>query len=376
MDPLQSEHIMSKVLPGFFFDEEKGKYFPNSMKAAYDKEKRARKAAEKQRKMQEDLRNTKEADLYKYLVTQPQRFDMMKEKISRLNMIPIAVSASNHYHFDLKNGRYHEMSQLENFACFKTLSLPQDASSPAERICDSLTANHHPLMSFAVVYIDETTSVYFYIYSKLDWLYFNIFDERESYPDIPIKDSGSKVLIHGKHIFVINWLDNFKELQVIKVDKDPVRQKLDIGARTRYVLWHPETGFVQSTVMGNFQIPKKKISLRFDEKETAKWLHYYRGIIFYVTFYDTFGCFHVEKPNRRFDLLNLKDSDIYNDQNTRLLVEAVNRIVVFGYVKGKQLLFYDLDTYKVIHRKSLDHEIRQFKISADLKNLYILHDNN
>jgi hypothetical protein len=58
---------MVKQLPGFFFDPEKGKYFPLHMKAAYDKELQKQKNNKLREESDRILPLNSSGSLYKFL---------------------------------------------------------------------------------------------------------------------------------------------------------------------------------------------------------------------------------------------------------------------------------------------------------------------
>lgn len=362
---------MPKDLPGLFFDEEKGKYFPLSMKAAYENEKRIKDAARKEFEIQKSLRETTEVDLYKYLRNQPRKFDCVKEKISRMKIN--YLKSSNKIFIDIEHDKYYEASRLNRSKyLIRINSLSSDNFILDEFIveCDGI------MLGFNVHFIDERESLYYF------------FMERGSDRAI---EYGCK--INGSFIKVIDCFDftfeaficyycsgyilystSTHELQVTKISEShaylPNQRNLP---NSSFVKWYPKTDIIWSK-LDHIYITGLQIDIKL-ESSSAQWLTYYRDNLFVLTYHGQFLRINLADPDAHVVLFETVDLEIYANNTEKLIIEMVDdRIVAFAYFKGKRtILFFDLESCKFIEKVSVDHEIQQFKVSKDLKSLYIHH---
>lgn len=364
--------IMARELPGLFFNEEKGKYFPISLKAAYEIEKKAKDAVEKELNLQKALQNATEEDLYKYLGNQPRQFDNIKEKISRLQVVEF--NNSNKFYFDLRNDRYYEALRRNKRWVVRTYSLP----SPAKGVLDQVSfepRSESVLLGFAVFKVSACTSMYFFLLDAMDTINYQVF-ERDCEDDSEFIDLIDEELgPHSSHIFhqrqgqfLIhrNSVNQLKVNEVIMLDRDNKRFTF---SHTAHVYMHPDTGFIQIRD-GTITIPDKNWSTKLDQS-SVQWLTYYKGNLFIMTFHGQFICINLNDPTNHIFLFNASEMEIFTSNKEKLIIESVYRIVAFAYFKGKKILFFDLETCKFIDMITVDKKIQQFKLSDDVKNLYI-----
>lgn len=75
-----------KEIPGFYYDEQKDRYFPDHMKADFIKEKKRR---EREELLQNVSASSAPIDLNRFMRNSPIRFDSLTEKLNRLKVVEI-----------------------------------------------------------------------------------------------------------------------------------------------------------------------------------------------------------------------------------------------------------------------------------------------
>ena len=370
-----------KEIPGFFYDEEKDKYFPIHMKAAYDRARKEKEAEVRRNEIASPL------DLYKFMRNGQNRFDGLIERLDRINVceinwphpVQIEEDSGIFYRYMWENGVY--TIQHVNFETDCILKEFEYECSDA-------------LLEFKVI-PNLRTKISGQIGFKYDDGYYFIKGNKNSSEDIennldiiiPNSRKTDTVTIgpHGYNIFCNSQDHDIRYVTPI-VTPD---------GRIDYRVVHYWTGPIRATSLRlydrfelfceRFQVPYgitriAEMNLRFFSKSTPKWMHYdqeldkflmltYHGSLYFVGNSKTTTD---SQYNDIAELFTVKDIYNFDGKFEDLMIQSQEKVIVMGYRRGKEILMVDWSNpRRIIKTFSLPKPIEQFRLSSDHKNLFV-----
>lgn len=359
-------------LPGFFFDEEKGKYFPIHLKEAYEKEKKALEIEEAKKRREESEKST---DLYKFIGKPPQKYDSLTERINRMQVHEIIWPTK--VQIDCEKGLYYQYSWCDDYHVIQHLKL---STGEEVKIFNVLGSSREVVIKFGVAFDTETNDVFHYLILKEDengefrrrllmynqtnnwsyiWLepHFPNFDliyfENQFYFSLDLLleegyETDSKILFSMKDMKAVyeeTLLDDFD-----------------------YLTGFPETGLIRVYKGGIIQVRNTKKFTLIDS--SAKWIHHYDGKLLILTYHGKLTVLPL-KSRKQHDVFDINDFDLPECRFEDLIIDAVDNLVVIGYRNKKELIFINWIGRKVIKKLIHSKPVEHFKIAPDLLDLYI-----
>lgn len=360
-----------KEISGFFYDEEKDRYFPNHMKAIYDKNKEAKEKAERKLEEAQDTSTY----LYKFIRNSSIRFDPLAERLARINVYEI--NWPHQIQIDAEKGSYHRYRWEGGEYSIQQVKVESDQILNEFRYeCSD------PLLDFKVfedvavtVRLNENTSTEIYCFVK---------GKSDSTVDIEnnlyISTAGFHItdtVTIGSHGYNIAYNKNNKLLSYVipngrgqyktityNNSLEPVIKVFD-----KFEFFCEQHGINTDDLKSVNNIHSKLKELT---KSSAKWIHFSseHDLYLILTYHGTL--YSIKAKNEEIvELFQVKD--IIEGEFDDLVVECQGRVILFGFRNGKEIIALDWSNpRKILKRFILSKPLEQFKISADFIRI-ILH---
>lgn len=348
-------------LPGFFYDEEKGKYFPIHLKEAYVKDKKAL-AKEQEKNMIKE--SDKTTDLYKFIGNSSVKFDSISERISRIQVNEI-VWRQNKVQIDPERDLYYRYNWENGKHIIQHVKI-----STGEEVKTLQVENGNAILKFGVVYdkSDNRCFHYFVFGDQVNLERELIIVEQESFhfwQKLPPYYPNFDV------IYTDGWFYFCNEERILEltnghdfITKERLPYDFD------YLTSFPETGVIYVYKGGLIEFaddPKKKFKIK---KSSAKRIHYHEEKLLVLTHHGQLIILNL-KTGKTEEIFKIKDFDFPDCRFEDLLIEAKGKVTVIGYKNQKEIVFLNWIDKKVIKKLTLDKAMDSLQLSNDLSNLYI-----
>lgn len=352
-------------LPGFFYNEDKGKYFPIHLKEAYEKEKKAFKSG-KEKKLLEESRKT--IDLYKFISNSPLKFDSLSERMSRIKVNEI-IWPNKLLEIDQANDFYYRYNWINGCHCIQHVEL-----STGKELQSFKLKNNHVLSKFGLIRgedCNESKYFHYLIFEKESDIKHDMFiftPETKIYSGLSNHSSlNPDAVYYNDRIYFYGYNESsYLELKVLEADS--LFSTCEILPRSiDFLAAFPETGLIQVHKGGLIIFKDMEFTLF---RSSAKWLHYYEGKLLILTYHGQLLALSLSTKAQDI-ILDIKDLDLSESKFEHLIIDAKGKLVIIGYKNSRHLIFFNWIEKKVIKKLSLTKPIEQFKISLDLLNLYI-----
>lgn len=364
IEKLGSAGVIMRDLPGFFYDEDKGKYFPIHLKEAYEKERRASKR-EQGNKLKEASEKT--TDLYKFIGNSPLKFDSVSEKISRIKVTEIIWP--NNLQIDPENDFYYRYNWQDGHHNIQHIKL-----STGEEVDRLNIEDARVLLKFGGIYTEDCSKYYqFFIFGN----------GLEGNMSLRILTPGNQMYsaflapnhtnfdlaYHNDRLYYCSCKESFSNVQSIQcLQGDSLVSSSEILSDSfDFLVAFPETGLIQVHRGGILIFKNMKFKLT---SSSAKCLYYYEGKLLILTCHGQLLALTL-KTKEQETIFNVNDFDFPDCICEDLIIDSKGKVVVIGYKNKKELIFLNWVEKKIIKKVSLSKSIEQFKISSNLLNLYI-----
>lgn len=352
-------------LPGFFYDEAKGKYFPIHLKEAYEKQKKALEKEEEKRLVEE---SKKTSDLYKFIGNSPLKFDSVLEKISRIKVTEI-IWPNKLLQIDPDNDIYYRYNGVNGYHCIQHIKI-----STGEEVDSFISEYESPLLKFGVLHVDARSKCYHYLIFEKQadtGIKLNLFTPR----DIIYSGHSYQSLVNYEAIscnnriyFYIIDTNTFSKLELRYIEGGCLSKLCQILPKNfDFFAAFPETGLIRVCKGGLITVKAVDFKLC---SSSAKWLHYYEGKLLILTHHGHFVKLTLN-TKEQVVIFDIKDLDLPECRFENLIIDAKGKVVVVGYKNKTDIIFLNWMDVKVIKKLSYSKLIEQFRISSDLFNLYI-----
>jgi hypothetical protein len=374
---------MVKQLPGFFFDPEKGKYFPLHMKAAYDKELQKQKNNKLREESDRILPLNSSGSLYKFLpVGNGNRlFDSIPEKLNRTKIkeiiwrdeIDIHPDAEIYYRYSWINNRINVESVCpETNLSVNTFEREFSAPRPIENFKVLRRSHENENYYCFVVNINEYNSFHFYCFDSVS--------DNSDKAEITMLPFDFNLQIHSDPSICYLTLDGIRILRLKNnnmVASTIYTQIKDIVA-IKYI---DNFGTIISRRGGTLNVlDNLNESINLAKKlivdSTAKWIEYieaYKKLVL-LTYHGHVLIIDLQKDLHQtvlFEITNLpihKDSFRFED----FQIHLVGKLLFMGYRGGTEILASNaVDGGRIVKAYHLPKPFEQFSVSSDFSRLYI-----
>ena len=404
-----------KNISGFFFDEDKEKYFPNHMKSWYEKERKAKKEKIKDQNVDYNSQN-----LDRFMMISRQSCDFILQKLERCQVHEIIWP--NDIQIIANENKYFRYSCLSfsTLCTFEEVQLDTDAETQNQKISDLCVYDklgiNIKILKFGFL---DVSNKYFYTLqcdnseSSNESPILRVFEINFAHQvklleakyrlrldlnnPLVVTDSGGFIYEYGefekddkdfrtksKFRFIEMEISNnvlAKKKENLKISKEVTCfQKFSMGlivACTGGKLYFDVDNDVDNDNDDDFRINKNKAYQL--EESAVKWMHYHEKMLLVFTFHGNFVLINLETGHQQV-LFKLSDLSVHSNNNFNykfedFKIEAVGKIILVGYRNGTEIAVYNfLEISRgPIRTFSFQKKVEQFKISADFLHLYIHH---
>lgn len=364
---------LMRDLPGFFYDEEKGKYFPIHMKKTYDKEKRS-KEQEQEKKLKEESERTK--DLYKFIGNSPVRFDSVSERISRMQVTEIIWPQM--VQIDSERGVYFRYKYNWQNECH---IIQQVKISTGEELKRFKLRYRRVLLKFHVIYPEDLNEFFLFaifLNDLHDKNYLILSTPENAIYSFYVDQEFSNFKVFNHHdrlIFSCYRTLNCRNRDFATIKDESITFWNErLPSTFDFFAAFPQVGLIEVFQGGWIKIRDNKNGSSESSfklfNSSAKWIHYYENKLLILTHHGDLVTIELENGNQE-EIFNVNDLEFVNERFEDLIIDAKGKVIVIGYTMQKDLFFFNWIEKKIIKKKSFSKPIKKFELSSNLLNLYI-----